>query len=186
VVVTNVDWTLAYAGRSDDAIAANWRALALDRSYVQARSRLATERAARGRYEESLAEARQVADLSRQNPPSLALLVQVHAPLGRRGEAAAFLDQLLRLPPATDVSPVSIYATYFSLADGDNGFVWLEKAMQERSNGTVYRAVDRFMDRFRDDRRYLDAIRRIGLPDRSPILRSLPCDGWLSASTALR
>jgi hypothetical protein len=72
-------------------------------------------------------------------------------------------DQPLNLERTTYVSPVLMYATYFLLGDGDNGFTWLEKALQERSNGTVYMAVDRFFDPFRDDPRYGQAMRRIGL-----------------------
>jgi len=165
VVITNVGWTLGYDRRPDEAIAAYRRALALDPRYVQARSRFASELSVIGRFDESAAEARQVADLSRHNPPSLALLAQIHARAGRRSEAVSLLNQLLNVQRTTYVSPVLIYATYFHLGDRENGFTWVEKALQERSNGTVYMAVDRFFDPFRDDPRYQEAIRRIGLSD---------------------
>jgi serine/threonine-protein kinase len=165
VVITNVGWTLGYDRRSEEAIGAYRRALVLDPTYIQARSRLATELSIIGRFDESSAEARQVADLSRQNPPSLALVAQIHARAGTRGEAMSLLNQLLALQRTTYVSPVLIYATYFTLGDRDNGFTWVETALQERSNGTVYMAVDRFLDPFRDDPRYQQAIARIGLAD---------------------
>jgi Tfp pilus assembly protein PilF len=165
VVITNVGWTLGYDRRPDEAIAAYRRALALDPTYIQARSRLATELSVIGRFDEGAAEAAQLADPSRPNPPSLALLAQVYARAGRRSEAMSLLNELLNLERTTYVSPVLIYATYFLLGDGENGFTWLEKALQERSNGTVYMAVDRFFDPFRDDPRYRQAMRRIGLSD---------------------
>jgi tetratricopeptide (TPR) repeat protein len=165
VVITNVGWTLGYDRRPDEAIAAYRRALALDPLYIQARSRFASELSVIGRFDESAAEARQVADLSRHNPPSLALLAQIHARAGRRSEAVSLLNQLLNVQRTTYVSPVLIYATYFLLGDRENGFTWVEKALQERSNGTVYMAVDRFFDPFRDDPRYQQAMLRIGLSD---------------------
>ena len=88
-----------------------------------------------GRFDESATEASQVLDLGQQNPPSLALLAQVYARAGRRSEAISLLNQLLNVQRTTYVSPVLIYATYFLLGDRENGFTWVEKALQERSNG---------------------------------------------------
>ena len=140
VVVTNVGWTLGYAGRSEEAIAAFRRALALDPTYIQARWRLATQLSIIGRFDEADAEGRKVVELSRRNPSSLSLLAQLHARAGRRGEAASILNELLNTARTTYVSPVAIYNIYFELGDLDNAFTWVDKALEERSNGTVYSA----------------------------------------------
>ena len=58
-----------------------------------------------------------------------------------------------------------MYATYFELGDADKGFEWLDKAIEERSNGVSYVAVDHFMDRFRSDPRCRRVLDRIGLQD---------------------
>ena len=47
----------------------------------------------------------------------------------------------------------------------ENGLTWLEEALEERSNGTVYMAVDRFFDPLCDDPRYHQAMQRVGLSD---------------------
>jgi hypothetical protein len=63
------------------------------------------------------------------------------------------------------VSPVSMYGTYFRLGDADKGFEWLDKAIEERSNGVAYVTVDTFMDAVRGDPRYRRVLDRIGLTD---------------------
>lgn len=165
VVVTNLGWTLAYARRPNDAIAAYHRALALDPNYVQARWRLAGELAEIGRFDEAIAETRKVVEMTSRSPSTLAGLAQVYADAGRRTEAVTMLDGLLKLSGSQYVSPVSIYAIYFRLGDADKGFEWLDRAIEERSNGVAYVAVDSFMDRVRDDPRYRHVLDRIGLQD---------------------
>jgi tetratricopeptide (TPR) repeat protein len=165
VVVTNVGWTLDYAGRYSEAIAAYRRALALDSNYIQARWRLAFALVSDARFDEAIAEARRVVGMTSRSPSTLAALAQVYAATGRRSEAISTLNELLETSRSQYVSPVSVYATYFSLGDADKGFEWLEKAIEERSNGVAYVAVDSFMDRVRNDPRYLRVLERIGLQD---------------------
>jgi serine/threonine-protein kinase len=164
-VVTNVGWTLAQARRPDDAIAAFRRALALDPTYVQARWRLGSELAVIGRFDEAIAEMRKVVEMTRRSPSSLAFLAQSYASAGRRTEASDLINELLSLSRTTYVSPVSLYGVYFMLGDRDSGFAWAEKALEERSNGVVYMAVDRYFDDVRNDPRYRQIVKRVGLPD---------------------
>jgi tetratricopeptide (TPR) repeat protein len=117
------------------------------------------------RFDEAIAEARRVVGMTSRSPSTLAALAQVYAATGRRSEAISTLNELLETSRSQYVSPVSVYATYFSLGDADKGFEWLEKAIEERSNGVAYVAVDSFMDRVRNDPRYLRVLERIGLQD---------------------
>lgn len=54
---------------------------------------------------------------------------------------------------------------YAGLGDKDQAFAWLERAFQERS-GTLQQALQIFsyFDKLRDDPRYADLLRRMGLP----------------------
>jgi serine/threonine-protein kinase len=165
VVVTNVGWTLSYAGRPNEAIAAYRRALALDPNYIQARWRLGGELADVGRFDEAIAETRRAFELAGQTPSSRAMLARVYATAGRRREAVATLAEVLELARSQYVSPVSIYAVYFALGDADNGFEWLDRAIAERSNGVAYLAIDGFLESVRGDPRYRRALQRIGLDD---------------------
>jgi tetratricopeptide (TPR) repeat protein len=165
VVVTNVGWVLSYAGRPNDAIAAYRRALALDPNYIQARWRLAHELAVIGRFDEGIAEALKVVEMTRRSASSVAGLAQVYARAGRRREALALLDELLELSRTQYVSPVGVYGTYFFLGDADKGFEWVERGIQERSNGVAYVAIEPMFDRVRNDPRYRRLLERVGLAD---------------------
>ena len=163
VVVTNVGWTLSYARRSNEAIAAYRRALALDPKYIQARWRLASELAAIGHFDDAIMEMRGVVESTARSASSLAFLAQVYGRAGRRAEALSILRELIDLSASEYVSPVGIYGTYFWLGDADHGFEWLDRAIQERSNGVVYVTVDPYLDGVRNDPRYRRALNRIGL-----------------------
>jgi TolB-like protein/tetratricopeptide (TPR) repeat protein len=165
VVVTNVGWTLAQARRSEEAIAAFRRALALDPTYIQARWRLGSELSTTGRFDEAITEMQKVVEMTRRSQSSLAFLAQSYASAGRRAEAVLLLNEVLSRARTSYVSPVSLYGVYFNLGDKDSAFAWTDRALEERSNGVVYIAVDRYFDNVRDDPRYRQIVRRVGLPD---------------------
>ena len=165
VVVTNVGWTLSHAKRSEEAIAAFRRALLLDPTYIQARMRLGRELTALRRFDEAITETRKVVEMTDRGPSSLAWLAQAYARAGRRSEAISILNELANLSRRKYVSPTGIYLAYFLLGDRDNGFAWLDKALQERSNGVVFIAVDSALDGVRDDPRYRRIADQIGLTD---------------------
>ena len=53
---------------------------------------------------------------------------------------------------------------YAGLGDKDEAFRLLEKGYQERSAAMLYLLIDHFGTRMRSDPRYVDLLRRIGLP----------------------
>ena len=53
---------------------------------------------------------------------------------------------------------------YAALGDKDQTFYWLEKAYSEKAGSLGYIKVARQMDAFRSDPRYLDLLKRMGLP----------------------
>jgi serine/threonine-protein kinase len=165
VVVTNVGWTMSNARRPHDAIAAYRRALSIDPSYIQARMRLGSELANIGQFEEAIREHQQVVDMTRRGAFGLASLAQSYAKAGRRTEATAILRELLDVSQRTYVSPVNMYLIYFLLGEWDNGFEWLAKAFQERSNGLVYLTAEPSLDVIRHDPRFRQVVAQVGLPD---------------------
>jgi len=164
VVLTNVGWTLAAAGRTAGAIDAYRKALALDPNYVQAHWRLSDAYLQLGRFDEAMSELETAVTLSRRSPSSLAWLAMASARSGRRADAEALLAELLALTSRRYVSPFGIAKTYFVLGDRDRGFKWLEKAYTERSNGVAYLAVDPTYASVRTDPRFRDVLRRARLP----------------------
>jgi hypothetical protein len=61
------------------------------------------------------------------------------------------------------VNSYSIALVYFGLREKDQAFKWLEKAYQERSYAMVFLKVSMDFGPYRQDSRYIDLLRRIGL-----------------------
>jgi TolB-like protein/DNA-binding winged helix-turn-helix (wHTH) protein/Tfp pilus assembly protein PilF len=64
-------------------------------------------------------------------------------------------------PAATD--PAVFVAAYLGLEDKDHAFAWLEKAYAQHSNAMTMLKVDPIYDPLREDPRFQDLLRRIGL-----------------------
>jgi len=62
------------------------------------------------------------------------------------------------------VSPYDIASLYAQMDDRDHTFEWLEKAYAEHSGRMEYVKVDYFFEPLHSDPRYLDLLRRMGLP----------------------
>lgn len=164
VVVTNVGWTLAFAGRHVEAIDAYLAALALDPSYVQARWRLAGSYAELLRFDEAIAQAERAVALTGRSPSALSLLGGICAQAGRRSEARALLVELTDMARRQYVSPSAMAGLCARLGDVDGAYRWLERSFEERSNGLAYLGHDSSVALLRNDPRYKDLFRRIGRP----------------------
>ena len=62
------------------------------------------------------------------------------------------------------VSPYEIAVYYALMGDRDHTFEWLEKAYKERSGRLEYVKVEEFFEPFHSDPRYIDLLKRMGLP----------------------
>jgi serine/threonine-protein kinase len=164
VVLTNVGWTLAFAGRHVEAIDEYLAALALDPSYVQARWRLAGSYAELSRFDEAIAQAERAVALTGRSPSTLSLLGGIYAQAGRRSEARALLVELTDMARRKYVSPSAMAGLCAKLGDVDGAFRWLERCFEERSNGLAYLGQGSSVALLRNDPRYKDLFRRIGRP----------------------
>ena len=83
---------------------------------------------------------------------------------GKRKEAACILQELLDLRGKRYVSPFEIGLLHFALEEVEEGFVWVEKAFQDRSYELISIRVDPRLEPLRGDPRLQGLIRRMGLP----------------------
>jgi serine/threonine protein kinase/tetratricopeptide (TPR) repeat protein len=114
-----------------------------------------------GKYAESLAISEKV---SQTNGLLYAALGYAYAKSGRPQEAEAVLDRLNEIEKTKTVSHYWEAITYAALGEKDKAFAELEKAYQARDWFLQRLKVDPFLDPLRDDRRFGDLVKRIGLP----------------------
>jgi hypothetical protein len=60
--------------------------------------------------------------------------------------------------------PGNIGGLYAILGDKDQAFAWLEKAYADKSVTVTNIKTEHAMDRLRSDPRYIDLVKRMGLP----------------------
>jgi serine/threonine-protein kinase len=111
----------------------------------------------RGRYEEAL---RELESASQEEAVRLRALWPTKGP---RGAMKALADEAAaKATPRT--RPLSIAVIYADAEDRDATFAWLEKAFAARQPQLLYLPASPSYDFLRDDPRYQDLIRRIGMP----------------------
>jgi TolB-like protein len=155
---------LYYAKRFDESIRLIEQILALDERADSARSVLIRDLLCKGEYDRAL---REIDRRPLQSPGSNAYRAQALALSGRREEALAELDRVLKLSKARYVAPYDIALIYAALADTENTFLFLEHAMEDRSTLINFLAQDPFLDRLHTDPRFASLVQRIGIYHRA-------------------
>jgi len=82
--------------------------------------------------------------------------------LGQRGALREAVERW-EAEPDTSVLYGALALGRIELGDVDPGFSWMEKAFAEQRASLVFAKVEPFMDSVRDDPRFLDLLRRLGL-----------------------
>jgi TolB-like protein/Tfp pilus assembly protein PilF/predicted Ser/Thr protein kinase len=81
-----------------------------------------------------------------------------------KGACTAIIELLTNKARTEYVSPYEISTYYALMGDREQTFDWLERAYKERSGRLEYIKAEDFFDALRSDPRYLDLLRRMGLP----------------------
>ncbi len=84
---------------------------------------------------------------------------------GKRSEANAIIKELEQRYARKESSGVNIAAVYTGLGDKDKAFEWLEKDFQSRSGELAGIRWGIQFESLRDDPRYKDLVRRVGIPE---------------------
>jgi len=80
------------------------------------------------------------------------------------GACAALIEVLTNDSQKEYVPPYDIARYYALMGDRDHVFEWLEKSYAERSGPLESIKTDNFFEPLRSDPRYIDLLKRIGLP----------------------
>lgn len=116
----------------------------------------------KGLHEEAISEMR-LTYAQNPQPTYRAWLAYVIARGGQRAEALKTAQDLERLSATERISPVYIARIYIGLGDKEKAFAWLQKAYDERNDHLLRLGVDPIYIPLRDDPRYAELMRGIGL-----------------------
>lgn len=164
-VSANFELGLAFffARDHDKAIEQFQKALELDQNFWPALQYLPVAFSQKGMYDEAIAKIQaspENAALSETGAPGY-----VYAVAGRTKEARTMIEELKRRRGQQQyISPVSLAFTYIGLGEKDEAMAWLEEGYKERAFQMQMLTVDPRWDSLRADPRFVDLVRRIGLP----------------------
>jgi serine/threonine protein kinase/Flp pilus assembly protein TadD len=155
---------LMSAERYEEAIEEAKSALELDPTAIQARTILGRAYLQKGKVGPAIAELERTVDLSRREVGPVAWLGYAYGVAGQKEKAEAVLRELQQRFQEGYVAPPLVALVFLGLGERDRAFEWLEKGYALRDSLIVRLNAMREFDVLRSDPRFVDLIRRIGLP----------------------
>jgi serine/threonine-protein kinase len=152
-----------YSARNYDRALDQYRkTLDMEPNFAEARFQLALTYEGKRMYEEAAVEYEKSANLF-DDKTMMAWVARAHALAGRRDEAEHFLKELDAMSRERYVSPYFNAMIYAALGDKDRAMEGLERVYQDRSYYVVWLKIDTVFDSMRDDPRFQELLRKIGL-----------------------
>jgi adenylate cyclase len=156
-------WWYYLGRRNAEAIAQALKTIDLAPNHFFAHWVLGLAHAQDSRYDEAIASLQRAASLIAFNQHILGDLGRVYALNGQPGKAEELIANLTSSGTEGHVFAVNIAKIYVGLGDKEAVFAWFEKAFAEHSVRLPWSIVDPAVDSMRDDPRFQDLRRRIGL-----------------------
>jgi serine/threonine-protein kinase len=155
-------YRLYHARRYDEAIEVFKKIIEMDPNYDSAYVLMAYAYTAKGQFKEAINAYQEAIRLGDKSTSVQVYLGEAYVGNGEREKAQTILKQLQTTKEY--VSPGELAVLYGALGDKDAAFASLEKAYNEHDLQLQFLKVDPSYDRLRDDPRFADLIRRVGLP----------------------
>jgi tetratricopeptide (TPR) repeat protein len=122
---------------------------------------------AEGKPQDAIPPLERAVSISHGSPGAIGVLARAYGHAGRRAEALRLINELKRRGQKGYVPTAPFVQAYVGLGDYDEAFAWFERACRERSNIMQWIKVEPFPDPVRNDPRFADLLRRVGL-DHAP------------------
>jgi len=160
----NLAGAYMYARQNDRALEQARKTYDLEPNHITARVWLANVYESLGMYNEAIALSEQSLKNHMSDQYFLLYSGYAYAKTGRRDKAEDAIKKLRDLEKTEPVDSYTFAMLYVGLGDKDKAFVELEKSFNERGYYVPLLRVDPLMDPLRDDPRFADLIKRVGLP----------------------
>jgi serine/threonine-protein kinase len=164
IINKNVGTIYYYARQYDRAIEQYKRALELDADFSRSHLYLGMAYDAIGRHDDAVDELRIALAQSGGSGVIVGTLGHALAASGRHADARALLDELSAREATQYVPAFNRALIHAGLGDTDRAFEHLDRAVEERSSWLVSLKIEPLLDSIRDDPRFADLVRRVGIP----------------------
>ncbi len=161
VVNRNLGRILLASRRTDEAIAAFERVLAIDSSFPMTRINLALAYGQKGDLRQALDAVAGERSASRGSPWPAVIEGCLREMAGEQGTVAATLAELGREAERRHVPPTCFAACYLATGDTDNALAWLERAYDERDEWLLTALTSSFVDPVRSDPRFRQLVAKV-------------------------
>jgi serine/threonine-protein kinase len=164
LINTDMGFTLYYHGHYDQAIKELLTTIELDPKYAPAHLWLGRTYQEKKMYAEAIQEYQKTTSAIVDWPVAIAAIGHVYGMAGKKAEAQKTLAYLNALSTKKFVTAYGVALVYASLGEKEKAFLWLNKALEERSNWLVWLKLDPRWVSIRTDKRFADLVRKVGLP----------------------
>ncbi|MGZ3445065.1 MAG: tetratricopeptide repeat protein [Myxococcaceae bacterium] len=161
-IATDVGFELFYAGKVEPAIVQLRDVLRTSPAFPLAHLWLGRVLEARGDTPAALAEYTEVERGQPDWPVTLAAMGHLFGTSGRSEQARGMLVRMQRLASSRYVTPYGIALVHAGLGQTDEAFLWLSRAVDERSHWLVWLSLDPRFEDLRGDPRFPALLQRMG------------------------
>jgi len=167
-IVANLGFLYLFTRRYDESIAQFHKALELNPDVAPIRTGLPSAYAMKRMYPQAVGEYGKIPDqdkaVASENQFVASFRGWVYAVSGRRTDALKIAQEFRDLSSHSYVDFYLVAGIYAGLGDKNEAFRLLEKGYEQHSAAMPYLGIDVFWDELHSDPRYLDLLRRMGLP----------------------
>ena len=163
VISVNISRMYQIQNNHEASIENSLKIIELDPNFGPAYEYLAQSYLKMGRNEEAIAAIEKAVDLNNRAGITLGDMGYVYATAGKRSEAVAVIKELEGKYARKEAIGQYLSAVYAALGDKDKAFEWLEKDFQARNGKLVEIRWQLQSETLRDDPRFKDLIKRMGL-----------------------
>jgi tetratricopeptide (TPR) repeat protein len=164
IINVAIGWAYYHARQYDEAVAQLLRTVELDPNYPMTFWILGLIYRDTARYDLAISAGEKGVNLSGGSPLMRAALAQTFAAAGAPEKAIEIADELNELAKQRYVAPHFFAGIYVGLGEHDRAIEYLEKSCAEHCHWLIYLHIDPSMDDLRNDPRFQDLLRRVGLP----------------------
>ena len=159
-----------YMGRYDDAMQTALTTLDLDPGFVPVHRLISLVYTGKGMYDEAINETLKWGTLTGNKVKTDVALAHIYAVAGREDEARRIIEEAAIENELSSNDYRGVALVYTALGERNLAFEWLEKSYEKHEESLCSIGVDHKFDSLRDDPRFTDMMKKIGLLSEAGVL----------------